>query len=204
MAVFSVPNRPAGGATRDIAQIIADFDAMATDYETKFAAYSDISNDRTTQVMTNATHAGAGTFIMGSVGVDNAPGSGGSQFTTAFWLDPADYPSAGRTVKLRTRAWALVNATVPAVNFVTGLYSVTGIGGGAGAGPTVAALAAVTAGSTAAINAPAASVVTKVDGADFTCPAAGLYVLAFALSAAIPVNSNVVLFAKLQMRHSNP
>jgi hypothetical protein len=64
----------------------------------------------------------------------------------------------------------------------------------------VTAVGTVIAGSTAAVNAPALSTITKVDSADFTIPADGLYVLAIANSGTLVATSVVSIAAILQTR----
>jgi len=115
-------------------------------------------------------------------------------------LDPTDYNANSRVTKLRLRFTIVTNATAPAVNYVAGLYPITGYGGAAGVPPFIQAVGTVVAGSTVTINAPAAAGRTKSDGTDFNFPAAGAYCLAVQPSGAAAANAVVHLIAQLQMR----
>jgi hypothetical protein len=191
---FSVPNRPPGSATRDIAQIIADFDAMAADYETTFSAWKDICQHNA--FLSNGK--AAGTYI-----VDESVANGTSPFNWAaassssvipIWLDPADFAVASpRTAKLRVRLTIHTTALAPAANYTAGLYPITTNTGSWTAGTVVAT-------SQAAINGPAINTITSALSSAFACPAAGPYLFQIILSA-IPASS-VVANIKLQMQQT--
>lgn len=142
----------------------------------------------------------AGTYVLGS-GDDSTASAAPFPASQAFYLDPADYAVTGRSSMLRVRGFVVVNATAPATNWTFGLYGVATWGGAAGAVPTIATLSAVTAGSTAAINAPGATAPTTAASADFAFPAAaGYYVLAVVNSGAAAANSRLAAKAVLQLR----
>ena len=139
----------------------------------------------------------AQTATLAEAGGGSAAGANGAD--GVFYLDPADFSGTDRTAKLRLRASVVTNATAPVSDFTFGLYPVTAAGGGAGAVSTT--LGTVVSGSTAAVVAPGAtSMPTAVSSGDFTCPAAGFYIIAVVISASNAANSAVALRAFLDCR----
>lgn len=113
--------------------------------------------------------------------------SGANANVVPFHFDPADYAVAGKTTKLLVKALAITNNTAPAVNFTMGYSLVTSIGGASSVSITPVFGAA--AGSTAAINAPAASVGTTASSSQFAAFAAGTYVPTVIVSGTLAANN---------------
>lgn len=139
--------------------------------------------------------AGAQTTTLSENGNGLPGGSVGS--LGVFYLDPADWPG-GVIKKLRLTNLVIANATAPVASFTVGLYPVSAPAGGAAA--VSVTLGAVVAGSTAAVATPAASTLTKVDSAEFDCPAAGYYVICVVISAAMAASSAASVRGTLQAR----
>lgn len=141
--------------------------------------------------------------ITGAITMVPAAASGYSASTSANGLSiiriaAANWSLTGLTTKMRTTASIGSNASAQGINFTFGLYPITAIAGGAAA--VTFTLGAVTAGSTVAINAPAASAITTGASADFTIPADGNYVLGFATSGAAGANSAAAIAQRLELR----
>lgn len=145
----------------------------------------------------------AGTYFLGNLFEPLA--SGGEVIATSeyranppyFYFDDADFAVAGKTLKMRLRAQAAVNATKPTIKFTFGLYPVTVAGG---AGVLTVTLGTVVSGSTVEINEPAASTVSQANSGDFTVPVDGAYALGVVTSNTMTVNSAVLMSAQLQIR----
>lgn len=192
---FLVPNRPIGSATRDIAALLANWDAMGVDYETGFSAYKDITGVYGVGFGSIA----ATTVLMNSVGLlQVAPAWDANG--NIFDFDPADYASGTRTIKLRVRAWIAVNGIAPAITFKIGIYTVPVMGGGSGVIPHFSTVGALVAGSEAIIASPGAGAVTRGVSADITAPAASSYSMCVNTSGTGTANTQVVVMGKVQMR----
>lgn len=137
----------------------------------------------------------AATTTLGENGAGLPGGSVGAM--AAFYLDPADYPG-GVTTKLRLSNLVLTNATAPVASFTVGLYPVSSTAGAAAA--VTMTLGTVVPGSTVAVTTPALNTMTKVDSAEFDCPAAGVYVICVVISANMAASSAAVVRGTLQAR----
>jgi hypothetical protein len=121
----------------------------------------------------------------------------------AFYYDPADHPTVdGLAPKLRLRAQLYVNDTAPTGNFTFGLHPITRSGATGGAGLNLSTIGAAVAGSTVAVNTPAADSSNTLTGTDFAAPAAGHYVIGVVTTATVAASSHLHISAQLQMRNN--
>lgn len=174
-----------------------DLNSMEDDYEFAFSTYKDLVRRGGT-----ASAPAAATYVLLYEGVTGGPlvVPARSDQAGPIYIDPTDYTANTRSNKLRVRAGVINDAVAPAVNFTIGLYPVATWGGASGSVPTVATLGAVVAGSTVAINTPAAAGPTIGNSGDFTAPAAGWYVLGVVVSGAAAAGSDMTFAATLQCR----
>lgn len=148
---------------------------------------------RTTGTLVN--DATAGGYMIGS---EKAWASGSASSELSFpyiYFDDADYKVEGKTQKLRIRAQVASNATKATIKFTFGLYPFTVAGA---ADNLTLTLGTVVAGSTVAINEPAASSITSGVGSDFEVPVDGAYLLGVETSGTLTNNSRVMLSSQLQ------
>lgn len=120
-----------------------------------------------------------------------------------IYIAGADYPTLdGVAPKLRVRAQLYVNDVAPTGNFTFGLHPITRPAVSGGAGLVIYTIGAAVAGSTAAINTPAADSSNFAVGADFAVPADGHYVLGVVTTATVAASSHLHMSAILQMRNA--
>jgi hypothetical protein len=118
-------------------------------------------------------------------------------------IDAADYPAVGNlAAKLRVKVNLAVNDVAPTGNYTFGLHPVTRPGTSGGAGLGIFTIGAAVAGSTVAINTPAADSHTSSSGADFALPANGLYILGMVSSATVATSSHLLASAALQLHYA--
>lgn len=126
--------------------------------------------------------------------------NGVNSSVAAFRLDPADMPTiAGKTKRLRLRAFLQTNAVAPGITLTYWLAPVTGVGGGSGVGPTITAIGGVM--MTCVFVAPAATAFAAPVTAEIDYPAAGAYVVGYTMSAAFPTGSFVTGTVALDRRY---
>jgi hypothetical protein len=151
------------------------------------------------------TAAAGGTFLMSGGPTTNAAatvGTVGAAGTAAwaFYLDPADWTANARTTRLRLRAQMVTNNVAPATNFAVGLYPVTTVGAASGSDAGVNTGAVITGSQATFVTPAAATAVSPVSSGDFNAPAAGYYIFAVAISAAMAAGSRATIGVQLQMR----
>lgn len=118
-------------------------------------------------------------------------------------IDSTDYPTInGVAADLRVKGTLMVNDVAPTGNFTFGLHPVTRPATSGGAGLVIYTIGAAVAGSTFAINTPAADSMNNGASADFALPANGYYVLGVVTTATVAASSHLHLSAKLQLRHA--
>jgi hypothetical protein len=145
----------------------------------------------------------AGTYWLGQGDPAGITGVGTLYPPNVLYIDPGDYPSVnGLTTKLRLRIGLAVNDVAPTGNYTFGLYPVTRPATSGAAGLCTYTMGTVVAGSTVAINTPAADSNNNVVSADFAIPAAGFYVMGFVSSAAVAASSHIHIGAVLQQRNT--
>lgn len=145
----------------------------------------------------------AGTYWLGQGVAAGVTGVGTLYPPNVLYIDPGDYPTVnGLTTKLRLRIGLAVNDVAPTGNYTFGLYPVTRPGTSGAAGLCTYTMGTVVAGSTAAVNAPAADSNNNIVGADFAIPAAGFYVIGFVSTAAVAASSHLHICAVLQQRNT--
>lgn len=145
----------------------------------------------------------AGTYGLGHGDPIAISGTGILYPLNVMFIDPVDYPAMGTlTAKLRLRCALEVNDVAPTGNYTVGLHPVTRPGTSGGAGLCIYTIGAAVAGSTVALNTPAADSQNTMLGADFAVPTAGFYVIGVVTTAAVAASSHVHLSAHLQMRYT--
>lgn len=120
-----------------------------------------------------------------------------------IFLKATDFPTIyGLTTKLRIKAQIYVNDVAPTGNFTFGLHPITRPATSGGAGLVIYTIGAAVAGSTVAINTPAADSSNQAESADFAMPADGHYCIGVVTSAPVAASSHLHLSALLQMRNA--
>lgn len=120
-----------------------------------------------------------------------------------IYIAAADYPTLnGVAAKLRVRAVMAVNDVAPTGNYTFGLHPVTRPATSGGAGLCIYTIGAAVAGSTVALNTPAADSLNNVASADFAIPADGFYVLGFVSTGTVATSSHSHISMALQMRNA--
>jgi hypothetical protein len=153
--------------------------------------------------VSSAAPAGSYAFLLGSSGLNNTllPGTQPALEDVAIEIDPARFSANARTTRLNLRFRVAPNAVAPGITFTAGLWQIATTGGASGNAPTIATLngAALT-GSTAVVATPGAlSLTATASSGDFTCPAAGLYVMGVVTSGTPAAGSVNALTAVLDM-----
>lgn len=121
----------------------------------------------------------------------------------AIYIAAADFPSInGLAAKLRVRAQLFVNDVAPTGNFTFGLHPITRPASSGGAGLLIYTIGAAVAGSTVAINTPAADSSNVAASADFALPADGHYVLGVVTTATVAASSHLHMSIALQLRNA--
>jgi hypothetical protein len=145
----------------------------------------------------------AGTYGFGQGDPLAIAGTGTLYPLNIIYIDPADYPAIGAlAAKLRLRCNLHCNDVAPGSNFTIGLHPVTRPATSGGSGLCIYTIGSAVAGSTIAINAPAADSSTNGVASDFVVPAAGFYVIGLVTSATIATSAHVHAAAQLQMRYA--
>jgi hypothetical protein len=191
---LTLPATPAAGTNNTVAATTAY--AMSAAPNASYRNILDCSGSHT------AARA-AGTYMLPQGQPIAVVGTGTLYPMNTIYLDPADYPTVnGLAAKLRIRAQVFCNDVAPTGNYTFGLYPVTRPATSGGAGLVIYTVGTVIAGSTAAVNTPAADSSNNVVGADFAIPAAGHYVLGVVTTAAVAASAHVHISAQLQMRNN--
>lgn len=177
----------------------ADLNAIQDDYEHAFSVYRTLIRARGA---CDPSAGGGGARLVALNGTDPvvAIGTTAAARKYAFYLDPADFGAGSRAVKLRIRGQVTTNAVDPAVTYTWGLYPVSTWTGASGADPAVNGIGTVVTGSAPAGVTPGAAAQTSQLGADFTCPAAGWYVICVLVNPQMAPNSVAAVIAELQLR----
>lgn len=145
----------------------------------------------------------AGTYMMPQGDPIAVVGTGTLYPMNTIYIDPADFPTVdGLAAKLRIRAQVFVNDVAPTGNYTFGLYPVTRPATSGGTGLVIYTVGTVIAGSTVALNTPAADSSNNVVGADFAMPAAGHYVVGVVTTATVAASSHLHISTQLQMRNA--
>jgi hypothetical protein len=168
-----------------------------------FGAYRTVEQTYFTAGPAQITGA-ANFYLLGVGGAGSVVGSGvaASIAPAVVRSIPADYTISGLTTVGRVAVEMWTNATAPAITFTFQLFSLSGLGGGAGLiTPTIGAGVA---GSIATITTPALGTTTSAVSSDFTLPTSGgtAYVMGVASSGAMAANSYVAGTMLLQLRHT--
>lgn len=143
----------------------------------------------------------AGTYGMAQGQPLAISGTGTLYALNSIYLAGADYPNVnGLPAKLRIRAQLFTNDVAPTGNFTVGLHPITRPATSGGAGLCIYTIGAAVAGSTVAVNTPAADGAHVLAGADFALPADGLYVIGVVTTATVANSAHVHLSAQLQLR----
>lgn len=205
------PTHIVGGATINLADISGSFADVATflnggnidatnlatsaDPATLMGAYRTVSE---ATCGSNATLT-SGVYVLCGSGAElnKSPASVTAADPLLFYLDGADYAVSGLTAKVRVRGTVFTNGTAPAITFTFGLYPVT-MSNTPGVTVTTGT---VTTGSTAAVVSPGANAATSAVSTDISIPTAGAYTLGVAASGSTAANANVVVQARLDLRH---
>lgn len=141
----------------------------------------------------------AGTYWLGQGDAAGVTGTGTLYPPNIIYIDSADFPNTGsKTFKLRLRVALLANDVAPTGNYTFGLYPITRPATSGGAGLDIITMGTVIAGSTVAVNTPAADSINNAVGSDFSVPTAGFYVLGFVSTAAVATSSHLHISAALQ------
>lgn len=153
-----------------------------------------------------ASHTAArvlGTYWLGHGQAAGITGTGTLYSPTIFRIDTADFPTvSGIAPKFRIKGILNVNDVAPTGNYTFGLYPVTRPATSGGAGLAIYTMGTVIAGSTVAVNAPAADSQNTFQSADFALPAAGFYVIGFVSTANVAASSHLHISALLQRRNA--
>ena len=145
----------------------------------------------------------AGTYGLGQGQPAAISGTGTLYALNTLYLDPNDYPSATTlATKLRIRVALMVNDVAPTGNYTFGLHPITRPATSGGAGLCIYTIGAAVAGSTVAVNTPAADSANNAVGSDFAIPAAGFYALGFVSTATVATSSHLHISAALQLRNN--
>jgi hypothetical protein len=185
-----------------------DLNNIEADYETGFAVYKQLHRRVTTLGGPNGNAIAAGTYPLFTWDLWGGSTASATQLPqavsdTVIDLDPARFAAGSRTVKLRTRL-QLFTADIAAgiATSYTGRTFTLGLYGPVTASNlNVTAAGSLVAGSTAAITAPALNSQPVAVSADFTMPAAGLYLLQVVLSGGgLVANTFTSMTGRLHMR----
>lgn len=145
----------------------------------------------------------AGTYGLGQSQPAAISGTGTLYPLNIIYIDPADFPTVGGlAAKLRLRVAVFVNDVAPTGNYTFGLHPVTRPATSGGAAVAIFTIGAAVAGSTVALNTPAADSSNNVVGSDFAVPTAGFYVIGFVSTATVATSSHMHISAALQMRNA--
>ena len=145
----------------------------------------------------------AGTYGLAQAQPAAISGTGTLYPLNVIYIDAADYPTVGGlATKLRVRATLAVNDVAPTGNYTFGLHPVTRPATSGGAGLVIYTIGAAVAGSTVAINTPAADSHNNAASADFALPANGFYVLGFVSTATVATSSHLHISMALQQRNA--
>lgn len=145
----------------------------------------------------------AGTYALGQGDPLAISGTGTLYPLAVIRIDAADFPTInGVAPKLRVKVWLAVNDVAPTGNFTFGLHAISRPGTSGGAGLDIFTLAAALAGSTVAINTPAADALSTAASGDFALPADGYYVLGVVTTATVAASSHLHMGAVLQARNA--
>lgn len=203
--VRGVPGSDVQGAgdTKEVnalTQLLNEFNGNIDDFNLKptagiYSVYK-MLYERGVNIGGASSTSAAGTYPLApyDMALQTAPSTPSNQ--VVFYLDPADYAIAGRTAKLRLRAWLATNATAPGITFTIGLYPIV-------LSAATQTFGAVVPGSTVAFVSPGASNSGAVaSSGDFAFPAAGFYALGVVLSGVAASGSVERVRADLQMHHT--
>lgn len=185
------------GNTASGDQVMDNFDAVwAAVDAAKLAvlgAYSPIF-----QAAAGCIATGAATHVPFANGGTATIGGAAAVAPMIFHIEAAEHAVSGLTPELRIRTELSTNPTAPGVTFVTGLYPVTSLGGGAG---TIGVnVGTVVPGSTSVYTNPGANSSIKANSADFVLPTDGIFIPGVAVSGAMTANA-IIAITWLVERH---
>lgn len=173
---------------------------VRADWEHTYSAWKRLNTGAYTF---NAAGA-AGTFLLPGAGASTSGegagiGVSGSTrtATNTVYLDPADFAAGPRTVGFRLRCFAWTGNTAPAATFTARLLSAATPTGTSSVSATNSAVA----GTDVVFTTPAANTMTTSVGTAVAL-AAGYYVLACNLSAAMAASSSTLIVAHLEYRQT--
>lgn len=144
----------------------------------------------------------AGTYFLPKGEAAGITGTGTLYPPNIIYINSTDYAVNGVSAKMRIRVTLAVNDVAPTGNYTFGLYPITRPGTSGGAGLAIYTMGTVVAGSTIAINTPAADSHNQVVSAEFDKPADGFYVLGFVSTATVAASSLLHICAQLQLREN--
>jgi hypothetical protein len=177
--------------------------AMSAQDKTRLDA---VHNTYQTLIDSSGSHTAlraAGTYGFGQGDPLAITGVGTLYPLNVLFIDSADYPARGSlAAKLRVRVNVACNDVAPGGNYTFGLHPVTRPATSGAAGVGIFTIGAAVAGSTVAVNTPAADSHTNAVGADFALPANGFYVLGMVSSGAVAASAHMLLSAALQMHYA--
>lgn len=125
--------------------------------------------------------------------------SGTSGGLSAIYIDPADFPLSGRSVKISIDLEIITNSTAPVCTFTVSLVPLSLPTGAAGAVSLTAGSSV--SGSSAAVASPAANSTNHASSGDFAIPTAGYYAIQLVVSANMAASSAVAVRATLRSRN---
>lgn len=172
------------------------------------AAVAPLVPNASYRVLLDSTGSHIAARVAGTYGLSQGQpaaisGTGTLYALNVIYIDSADYPTVGGlAAKLRVRATLAVNDVAPTGNYTFGLHPVTRPATSGGAGLCIYTIGSAVAGSTVAINAPAADSHTSAASADFSLPANGFYVLGFVSTATVATSSHLHISMALQHRNA--
>lgn len=139
--------------------------------------------------------APSGTYIPRAASAAVVSGTGQTSPPLAFYIDPADYAA---DAVLRIRFGVQTNATASLNTFTAGLYPISIAGTADTLTPTAGT---VVSGTTVAVGGPSASAhVEGTPSSEVALPAAGYYAVCVVTASALPNNSAVSWYARVQVR----
>ena len=142
----------------------------------------------------------AGTYGLGQGDPIAISGTGTLYPLNIINLVAADYLAKhGYLPRLRLRGTLEVNDVAPTGNYTFGLHPVTRPGTSGGAGLVIYTIGAAVAGSTFAINTPAADSDNNGVSGDFAFPSDGRYVIGVVTTATVAASSHLHMSAALQL-----
>lgn len=142
-----------------------------------------------------------GSSFLGDSGINGwqTASAGATKTYQVFTLDVDDYSVTGYTTVLRSVVTFSCNPTAPGINFLTGVYTVTTVSGGAG----TLSWSGVASFATASLTTPAASTITEAISSEIelTNEVSNNFLIGINPSGTAAANHLAVLGVQVQMRH---